>query len=563
MRTPHKSQGYMPIVLTVTQTDCTKCERRLHACNTVRRRPLSTLNGQWMLALKDKVCKTDGCSEKGKAIRPTAEAELPILARKCFGLDIVTWIGVQRTTGRRSLPEVHASLRGDFGVNISARHVAYLFQVFLALVHCVNADEAPLRQKLVDQGEIILSIDAVFFDSTSPGLVVLRDTISRRTLYSERAPKRDTELIRSLIKKVKDIGVPISGVISDKEQTQVLAVERELPGVPHQYCQTHFLKNVVKAMEADLATLGEAVSKTVTNLKQIEKALPEEAKALGRPQSELNLAMKLCEAVRVGGKASGDPILNPAPLKRIERIEAVAKVAEESVKAVDSKTTEGAQGKPLPTVGATKTRRKKKQEVCPLLLSVLGGLVELRAHLALARQLRQQMDIVRKVAHILKLNTRGTQVKRILSTYLNGLLKQKAAKEPVNPLGEFIRHLDKVANRYWAGLFHCYDVPLLPPNNNDLERDFGAFKRTERKATGRKSTAGGPLESCAEFLLEGWETVIALPNLEELLKEVTDPQLNDALRKMEGLSEPAKRKRKIQRDLNGFLSEAVEEWHKS
>lgn len=167
-------------------------------------------------------------------ICPPAEAELPILARKCIGLDVVAWIGEQRTRGKLSLPQIHSVLRNDYGISISPRHVAnLLFQVFLALVHCVNADQASLRQKLLDQGRIILSIDAVQFDATSPALYVLRDTISKRILYSLRVPKRDTEQLRVLLKKIKDIGVPIVGVVSDKEHAQVLAVEQELPGVTY------------------------------------------------------------------------------------------------------------------------------------------------------------------------------------------------------------------------------------------------------------------------------------------------------------------------------------------
>ena len=160
MRTPIRTQHFVPHVLVVTQENCEECENRLHACNCIRRRPLQTLHNHWMLAMKDKVCKTPGCSRRGIRIRPHGEAELPILARKSCGLDVVAWIGQQRTMGARSLPEVHNALRGDFGVSISQRHVAYLFKVYLALVHCVNGDAGPLRQKLKAQGKIVLSIDA-------------------------------------------------------------------------------------------------------------------------------------------------------------------------------------------------------------------------------------------------------------------------------------------------------------------------------------------------------------------------------------------------------------------
>ena len=594
MRTPTKTQDLMPRLLEVPETHCRKCGACLYASNNVRRRPLQTLQGKWMLVMKDKLCTREGCALRGVLIRPPEESTLPILARKSYGLDVVAWIGRERAVGRRSLPEAYASLRKEFGIDISERQVSYLFQVFGALAHCIYADEGPLRQKLIEQGRICLAIDAVFFDATSPGLFVVRDTISTRILYAERAPTRDVEHLRPLLRKVNDIGVPIIGVVSDREKAQVLAVEQELPGVPYQYCQTHFLKNLVKQMEDDLGVLTAAVTETAAQLRKLEKALPEQARILRSPESELKLVTKLCKAARLANRASGDPIVDPTGLKRAERMGAVAKTAEKAGRKADPKATalvvgdaeealspEG--GSATPTVASeaspqvnectspapnaeavapeVKTgRRSKHKGVCPLLLSVLGTLVELRSHRALALRLRRQVDVVRKVAHILQIRTSGSQVKRILSTYLNQLLKLDAVQKPGDAFGNFILHLDALVDRNWAGLFHCYDVPGLPANNNDLERLFGAIKRAERKATGRKSTAGGPLETCAEFMLESWDAVTGLPDLIELLKEVTDAQLRKALEEMEKFSEAAREKRQIQRDPDGYLSEALEAW---
>jgi hypothetical protein len=550
MRTPKNVYEYESRTLEVEQTHCDECANRLHACNCIRRRPLQTLHQKWLIALKDKVCRTPGCPLYGKRLCPPAEAELPILKRKGFGLDVVAWIGEKRTTGERSLPEVHAALLDEFGISISERHVSNLFAVFLALVHCVDADAAPLREKLIQQGRISLSIDGVHFDDTSPVLYVLRDTISRRVLYSERLFKADTARLCLVLRKVKDIGVPIIGVVSDKEQTQVLAVAQELPGVSHQYCQTHFLKNVAKQMETDLSTLAEATADAATSLRKLEKELPQQAETR-ESQAELDLAKKLCVAARTGSKASGDGILDPTALKRFERLEAVIGAAEDAIKEKTKPKKRGGQ------------RQQAPARTCPYLTAVLGALVGLRAQVALARRLDRQVVIVRKVAHILKLMTSGSQVKRILAAYLNQLLRLTAAQDPSNPLGRFIHHLDAVADRYWPGLFHCYDTPDLPANNNDLEQQFGRFKRAARKATGRKSTAGGPLETCAEFLLEAWDAIMAMPNLKDLLKEVTYAQLQAAMDKMASLSEPARIKRRIQRNPDAFLAEALEEWRKS
>lgn len=48
-----------------------------------------------------------------------------------------------------------------------------------------------------------------------------------------------------------------------------------------------------------------------------------------------------------------------------------------------------------------------------------------------------------------------------------------------------------VTARYEPGLFHCYNVPGLPPTNNALEQYFGSVRYHERRATGRQGASPG------------------------------------------------------------------------
>ncbi len=53
-------------------------------------------------------------------------------------------------------------------------------------------------------------------------------------------------------------------------------------------------------------------------------------------------------------------------------------------------------------------------------------------------------------------------------------------------LAPWATHVYRVTRSYWAGLFPCYDDATIPRTNNDLEQYFGAARRHERRATGRK-----------------------------------------------------------------------------
>ena len=154
-----------------------------------------------------------------------------------------------RMTDHLSFRETHCELVKKYGVDINERHVSNLYRIFLSLVRCVNADFEPLRQKLRQQGRLVLSVDGVQFDGVSPVLYVVRDVLSSEILYAERIEKRDAAHLEVLLRRVKDLDIPVTGIISDKEKGLVPAIEQAFPGVKHQFCQSHYLTNVKKPME--------------------------------------------------------------------------------------------------------------------------------------------------------------------------------------------------------------------------------------------------------------------------------------------------------------------------
>lgn len=66
-----------------------------------------------------------------------------------------------------------------------------------------------------------------------------------------------------------------------------------------------------------------------------------------------------------------------------------------------------------------------------------------------------------------------------------------AQRATLGTLAPAVDRFHRVTASYWPGLFHCYDVPDLPPTNNALEQYFGAVRYHERRATGRKGASPG------------------------------------------------------------------------
>ncbi|MBM4319796.1 MAG: hypothetical protein FJ125_07515, partial [Deltaproteobacteria bacterium] len=209
----------------------------------------------------------------------------------------------------------------------------------------------------------------------SPVLYLVWDALSGTPLFGERKPFRGEEDLVPLLERARAMDVPVLGVVSDKEKGLVPAVERVFPGVPYQFCQTHFLKNCAKPLHGELTSLqasvqrrAEAVRKVSAGLPRVSApgpeagpgaertaadadkvapptssaeslavgtAAPEESGALAPVPPELteeDLAREVCELVRVNSRVSGKAPLDPAELKRHERLESIRSLIDEARK---------------------------------------------------------------------------------------------------------------------------------------------------------------------------------------------------------------------------------------
>lgn len=95
---------------------------------------------------------------------------------------------------------------------------------------------------------------------------------------------------------------------------------------------------------------------------------------------------------------------------------------------------------------------------------------------------------VHRAAHLLA-NTEGHSGEEVSCEYETLLDEMRTNREEAGSVRKGVEHFLKVTGSYWPGLFHCYDVPDLPPTDNDLEHCFGSARHHERRATGRKHTS--------------------------------------------------------------------------
>ena len=100
-------------------------------------------------------------------------------------------------------------------------------------------------------------------------------------------------------------------------------------------------------------------------------------------------------------------------------------------------------------------------------------------------------DWVERVAEILANDSgeKGFHVKRRMRGLMGALTRTVRRTRSSHRVA--LAHFLLETQRYWPGLFHCYDVPGLPRTDNDLEHLFGSCRYHERRASGRRRGSEG------------------------------------------------------------------------
>jgi hypothetical protein len=268
-----------------------------------------------------------------------------------YGFDVTLHVGERHLGDGISQCQIARDLR-ERGVPTHQRTVGRIFRDFVALTAMARGDDEALCSRLRAQGGIVLMCDGVQFEDRSPVLYLAWDALSGEPLFGERKLYRGVADLIPLLVGVRDMDVPVLGIVTDKEKGLVPAVQHVFPDKPYQFCHTHFLKNCAKPLQADTSALGQAVRRRAEEVRKLGKqvAKSEAVETAGEAEglSEEALVQEVAELVRVNSRVSGKPPLEPPELNRHERLEQIRGVVEEARK-------KGAPGTPTATVGTCST----------------------------------------------------------------------------------------------------------------------------------------------------------------------------------------------------------------
>lgn len=225
---------------------CLECHKRLQRCVTISDRRIITLKQVMRVVHCGYRCPDQECPGRKLLYRSTEADELA-LAGFTFGLDIVLLVGRLRLKEHKTVDEIHQHLLQQLAAlnqTISRREILFLFEAYTALLRAgteVSHDEAWKEQVRTNKG-ILLSIDGIQPDAGNETIYLIRDVFTGRILNAENTTESTKERLKQILAPVVALKLPVIGVISDAQSTQLQAVAELWPGIPHQICQFHAIR---------------------------------------------------------------------------------------------------------------------------------------------------------------------------------------------------------------------------------------------------------------------------------------------------------------------------------
>jgi hypothetical protein len=358
------------------------------------------------------------------------------------------------------------------------------------LLACHERQYLAELEVLAKRSGLILSLDGLAPEGGEPQLWVVREMQTGLTLRSGWMSGQDQGAFENFLLPIRDLGLWVTALISDKQRGLVPAIATVFPKAKHAFCQMHYLKNAAEPVaEADQAMkviLRKEVRAQVGQLIRQEKI---------EQQTGVLTVTGLIPS----------PVEQEPQVKEEQTAQELAEaIAQERASVVqDLKrrvryllTLKGRP--PFRLAGIEMFERLTEVETClgtliqhyadPQLIQLHQGLhTALQSVQSDYTNLRQAADWLEHISDILDLEEQparsGKEVRQELLAYLDDIEKES---QNIPCLHNFYQKIHKTTLNYAPGLFHCYDLPSLPRTNNDRESEFRDLNRRLLRTTGQK-----------------------------------------------------------------------------
>jgi len=237
-------------------THCPRCGHTLQRAYPWWRKYMVFLRGRYQVISIGYRCSNPNCLDARQGrIHLSQVAERLALCGSSFALEVIVQIGYWRFWKHWTVAHIHHVLTVDRCLPISERQVLYLIGIFLVLHRCTYHLRLKEHATYFRRHGVFIGIDALKPEKGNAALYVVRELKFGTVLHVASALTTDHKSLEwCVLQPVKALGYRMRGVVSDDEQALVLAVAHVFPGVPHQTCQVHCLRDAAQPIaDADRA----------------------------------------------------------------------------------------------------------------------------------------------------------------------------------------------------------------------------------------------------------------------------------------------------------------------
>ncbi len=261
--------------LDVLDRACPACGPMMHICDH-RYRRVHTLQGPVQLVCKLNHCPDRNCPGHATTKSPEQEASIA-LPNWAIGWDVFCWIGHRRYSRHMAIPHIQSELLDDYAIRLSDDAIAKYIRRYQVMLAARQQDPQALRQHYESVPEIVLSIDGLQPEKGHETLYVVSELTQKRVWFAEALISATHDEVQRLIARAKawarSLNKEVSLRISDKQDAFVMGIAAEFPGLPHRYCDNHFLRDLAKpVLEADSHAKVQ-MRRKVRGLRKIEQAV--------------------------------------------------------------------------------------------------------------------------------------------------------------------------------------------------------------------------------------------------------------------------------------------------
>jgi hypothetical protein len=172
-----------------------------------------------------------------------------------------------------ALKDTHQIVLSDDAIE----HDIGLYQTMLA---ARQQDPDRLTEAYRDIESLVLTIDGLQPEKGHETLYVVRELTSKRVWFAEPLLSSAEQEVHRVIVLARQwaerLAKPVRAWMSDKQDAFVKAIATEFPGIPHRYCQNHFVRDLAKPV-LDIDSQAKVTMRSkVRGLRAIERRVLEE-----------------------------------------------------------------------------------------------------------------------------------------------------------------------------------------------------------------------------------------------------------------------------------------------